>query len=1093
MTGHLDYIRTVQFHHEQPWIISCSDDQTIRIWNWQSRSCITVLTGHNHYVMSAFFHPKEDLVVSSSLDQTVRVWDISGLKKKSPTQEEKLSQLNQDLFGSNDVLVKYVLEGHERGVNWAYFHPTLQLIVSGGDDRVIKLWRYNENRAWEMDTFRGHVNNVSCCMFHPKFDMVISNSEDKSIRVWDYNKNSFLYSFKRESDRFWVLVVHPTQNLIAAGHDNGVMVFKFERERPAFFGLKTNFYFIKDKFIKKYDFDKNTEQTLGVIKKSSSKPIKTLSINENEMIITSENDGGDWEMLKLNSKESEYCPIIKKGNGITAIFSGRKMVYLDKNRNIQIDNPKTNQFKQIIPSSLQVPLVDNIFPAQNGRILLKTEEKLYLYDFEENRIISEMNANGIRYVIWSDDLQKVALLSKHSIILSNNKLETLCTVHEISRIKSGCFDENGIFIYSTLNHMKYLISSGDFGTIKTLENPIYIVKVKSNAVHYLDREGNMNLTYIDATEYKFKLSLIEGKHRNVKQIMSKSKILGESIISYLHQKGHPEIALKFVQDENTKFNLALECGNIKNALNLAHKLKNNQAWIKLGNEALQQGDFEIVEKSYQRTNSYEKLSFLYLINGDIQNLEMMQKIAGMRKDVMSIFQNALFLGDVEERIEVLQKVGHLQLAYITAKIHGIEKKAKELQLLIGDNNLPPLPENPILIQPPTPIYKSSNLNWPLLTKQEEITFDDDDDEKEIKNEEIPLDNKWGEEIKIEQDEEDEEEIKKEEIMDIGTGWSTGLIDMPIESLKSSEGLDTNPGKNPIDIWTDSEFAVDHIASGSFKTAMNILTKTLGITNFKPLKMNFMNIWMGSQGLLPSCPSLTTISLPLISHQDLNIPQIATPSFEELTNKLKSANKEITDGKFTEAQNGFLSILHSCLFLIVSTKKEVQEVKEMIKVCCDYLIGIKLELSKRESKDIKKSLELAAYFTHSKLSQAHVMLSLFSAMGLHFKNENFISAAAFAKRLKKLSPPQNFAQQADYVIKMSDQKQTNKYPQLNYDEKNPFNVCCLSLTPIYLGSDHINCPFCGAYYLPKYKDELCVICNVATIGKSCSGMNNLRKK
>lgn len=76
--GHLDYIRTVEFHREYPWILSASDDQTIRIWNWQSRTCIAVLTGHNHYVMCASFHPKEDLVVSASLDQTVRVWDISG-------------------------------------------------------------------------------------------------------------------------------------------------------------------------------------------------------------------------------------------------------------------------------------------------------------------------------------------------------------------------------------------------------------------------------------------------------------------------------------------------------------------------------------------------------------------------------------------------------------------------------------------------------------------------------------------------------------------------------------------------------------------------------------------------------------------------------------------------------------------------------------------------------------------------------------------------------------------------------------------------------------------------------------------------------
>lgn len=79
LLGHLDYIRTTMFHHEYPWILSASDDQTIRIWNWQSRTCICVLTGHNHYVMCAQFHPSDDIVVSASLDQTVRVWDISGI------------------------------------------------------------------------------------------------------------------------------------------------------------------------------------------------------------------------------------------------------------------------------------------------------------------------------------------------------------------------------------------------------------------------------------------------------------------------------------------------------------------------------------------------------------------------------------------------------------------------------------------------------------------------------------------------------------------------------------------------------------------------------------------------------------------------------------------------------------------------------------------------------------------------------------------------------------------------------------------------------------------------------------------------------
>ncbi|KAM2332317.1 hypothetical protein ACFX1X_022889 [Malus domestica] len=43
--------------------------------------------------------------------------------------------MNINLFGDVNVVVKYVLEGHDRGVNWVSFHPNLPLIVSGADDR----------------------------------------------------------------------------------------------------------------------------------------------------------------------------------------------------------------------------------------------------------------------------------------------------------------------------------------------------------------------------------------------------------------------------------------------------------------------------------------------------------------------------------------------------------------------------------------------------------------------------------------------------------------------------------------------------------------------------------------------------------------------------------------------------------------------------------------------------------------------------------------------------------------------------------------------------------------------------------------------
>jgi len=173
-------------------------------------------------------------------------------------EEHLRNPTSTDLFGQADAVVRHVLEGHDRGVNWASFHPTLPLIISGADDRQIKLWRMSESKvlylllnisnylliyefslllkAWEVDTCRGHYNNVSCVLFHPRQELILSNSEDKSIRVWDLTKRTCLNTFRREHDRFWVMAAHPTLSIFAAG------TVLFSRNQPVNSFIKTHFH-----------------------------------------------------------------------------------------------------------------------------------------------------------------------------------------------------------------------------------------------------------------------------------------------------------------------------------------------------------------------------------------------------------------------------------------------------------------------------------------------------------------------------------------------------------------------------------------------------------------------------------------------------------------------------------------------------------------------------------------------------------------------------------------------------------------------------------------------------------------------------------
>lgn len=53
------------------------------------------------------------------------------------------------------------------------------------------------------------------------------------------------------------------------------------------------------------------------------------------------------------------------------------------------------------------------------------------------------------------------------------------------RVKSGSWDSsNKIFIYTTVNHVKYVLPSGDTGIICTLDVPIYLTKVRPHILYH---------------------------------------------------------------------------------------------------------------------------------------------------------------------------------------------------------------------------------------------------------------------------------------------------------------------------------------------------------------------------------------------------------------------------------------------------------------------------------------------------------------------------------------------------------------------------------------------------------------------------------
>lgn len=126
---------------------------------------------------------------------------------------------------------------------------------------------------------------------------------------------------------------------------------------------------------------------------------------------------------------------------------------------------------------------NEIFYGGTACLILSSSSSVVLYDIQQQKTIGEINSPPVKYVAWSNDSSSVALMSKHStfsvrpsrqiivvdvlyqiyflaITIANKNFSQHSLIHETIRIKSGAWDDSGVFIYSTLNHIKYCLAQG---------------------------------------------------------------------------------------------------------------------------------------------------------------------------------------------------------------------------------------------------------------------------------------------------------------------------------------------------------------------------------------------------------------------------------------------------------------------------------------------------------------------------------------------------------------------------------------------------------------------------------------------------------
>ncbi len=132
--------------------------------------------------------------------------------------------------------------------------------------------------------------------------------------------------------------------------------------------------------------------------------------------------------------------------------------------------------------------------------------------------MSEAIAPGTKYVSWASDGRHVALMSAHAVVICNKKLEVLASLTE-ARVKSGTWDDDGTFIFTTVNHIKYVLASGDSGILRSIDTTHYAAACAGGRLHSLDRDVFVHNMQLDLTEAHFKRALAAGRQDDIVRLV----------------------------------------------------------------------------------------------------------------------------------------------------------------------------------------------------------------------------------------------------------------------------------------------------------------------------------------------------------------------------------------------------------------------------------------------------------------------------------------------------------------------------------------------------------------------------------------------
>lgn len=167
--GHNNNITAVAFHVDTKWMVTSSEDSTVKIWDTRTGS-VQRNYAHSHPVNDVVIHPNQGEIVSADRGGNVRVFDLGSDK------------CTHQLIPAEDVSVSSVSVANDGS-----------LLAAGNNHGDVYIWRmYQENNETSLApcrVFKAHKEYLTRLLLSPDIKFLATCSADHTVKIWRVDPN----------------------------------------------------------------------------------------------------------------------------------------------------------------------------------------------------------------------------------------------------------------------------------------------------------------------------------------------------------------------------------------------------------------------------------------------------------------------------------------------------------------------------------------------------------------------------------------------------------------------------------------------------------------------------------------------------------------------------------------------------------------------------------------------------------------------------------------------------------------------------------------------------------------------------------------